>query len=504
MPAAASLHRLLFRIQQIRDLERCAIDVAGFSASALMERAGLRSFQYLRHRWPNVRRILVVCGIGNNAGDGYVLARCAAESGLDVVVSRLGDTHRGLGEARSAYQAMRDSGLREIEFSTDLLPERELVIDAIFGTGLRRTLQRQTLDAVESINASRLPVLALDVPSGLDADTGARFGAAIRADATLSFVGLKQGLFTGSGPSCTGDVILDDLSIPAWVYTRQPSTGWLTGSDEWLHHLAVRERHAHKGDFGHVLVVGSDTGYSGAARLTGEAAARVGAGLVTIATREKHANTLAGERAELMCRGVEDGNTLRSLIERATVVAIGPGLGKESWGREMLNTVLACELPLVVDADALNLLAGSALRHHDWVLTPHPGEAARLLHTETSHIQSDRFLAVESLCQRYGGSVVLKGAGTLVAALNETTRVCHAGNPGMGSGGMGDVLTGVIAGLIAQHLGSFEAACLGVCLHAEAADIAAEDGERGMLARDLMPVLRRMVNPQISPGGPDI
>ena len=244
------------------------------------------------------------------------------------------------------------------------------------------------------------------------------------------------------------------------------------------------------------LVVGSDLGYTGAARLAGEAAARVGAGLVTIATREAHASAMTGERVELMCRGVEDGSALRELMARASVIAIGPGLGQGEWGRAMLATVLDCELPLVVDADALTLLAGRDQRRDSWVMTPHPAEAARLLQTDTTHIQNDRFTAVESLRQRYGGSVVLKGAGTLIATPGEVTRICRSGNPGMSSGGMGDVLTGVIAGLIAQKLDLPPAACLGVCVQGEAGDwAAAEGGERGMLARDLMPKLRRLVNP---------
>ena len=329
----------------------------------------------------------------------------------------------------------------------------------------------------------------------LTADTGALCGGAIRAQATLSFVGLKRGLFTGWGPSCCGTVELDDLSIAPRVHAEYTPAACLSASDEWSGLLPRRERHAHKGHFGHVLVVGSDSGYTGAARLAAEAAARVGSGLISIATRKAHASTIAGERAELMGRGIESADALHSLLERATVVAIGPGLGQEEWGRMMLEAVLGCDLPLVVDADALNLLAQSPRRRDNWVLTPHPGEAARLLDTDTRAIQADRYAAAEEICRRYGGSVVLKGAGTLISASGEITRVCQAGNPGMGSGGMGDVLTGVVAGLIAQNLKPFDAAGLGVCLHAEAGDLAAAQGERGLLARDLMPELRRLVNP---------
>lgn len=488
------LHRSLFRARQVRELDRMAIEEEGIAGAELMERAGVSAFQLIRQRWPEARRILVVCGQGNNAGDGYVVARHARNAGLGVRVSQLGDVEKLAGDALDAYQAMCATGLKSTRFSAESLAECELVVDAIFGTGLARQVAGAFLDAIESINASPLPVLALDVPSGLDPDTGALQGGAIQADVTASFVALKQGLFTGWGPGCCGEIELDQLAIPGHVHDKLVPAGWLTSRDEWAKLLPRRERHAHKGDFGHVLVVGSDIGYTGAARLAAEAAARVGAGLITIATRDSHAGTMAGERAELMCRGVESPDGLRELIARASVVAIGPGLGRGEWGRAMLETTLASDLPLVLDADALNILPGTRVGSAPWVMTPHPGEAARLLESNTSDIQRDRFTAIETLCRRYGSAVVLKGAGTLIKGPGEATRVCSAGNPGMGSGGMGDVLTGVIAGLIAQQLEPYQAACLGVCVHAEAGDLVAAEGERGMLARDLMPKLRQLVN----------
>ena len=494
MSAAAWLQRALFRASQVRELDRAAIDDEGIPGAELMERAGVAAFHLIRRRWPEARRILVVCGQGNNAGDGYVVARHGREAGLDVVVAQLGEVEKLSGDALGAYQNMRTAGLESAEFVPESLSGRDLVIDGLFGTGLSRSVTGPFLDAIECINTSSLPVLALDVPSGLDSDTGALQGDAIQADVTVSFVGLKQGLFTGWGPSCCGEIVLDDLGIPGRVHETQTPGGWLTERDEWMKCLPRRKRHAYKGDFGHVLVVGSDIGYTGAARLAAEAAARVGAGLITIATRASHASTIAGERAELMCRGVESPQELRELITRASVVAIGPGLGRGEWGRAMLETTLEYELPLVLDADALNLLTGARAGSARWVMTPHPGEAARLLDISTADIQKDRFTAIETLCQRYASNVVLKGAGTLIRGPGEVTRVCRAGNPGMGSGGMGDVLTGVIAGLIAQKLEPFQAACLGVCVHAEAGDLAAADGERGLLGRDLMPRLRRLVN----------
>jgi len=258
--------------------------------------------------------------------------------------------------------------------------------------------------------------------------------------------------------------------------------------------LPPRPRASHKGDYGHVLVVGGDHGMAGAVRLAGEAAARVGSGLVSVATRLDHAAVIAAARPELMCHGVECARDLCVLLQRASVVAIGPGLGQSAWARELLAALLQTHSPLVVDADALNLLAQEPTRRDHWILTPHPGEAARLLDMTTGQIQADRLYAVQALQQRYGGVCVLKGAGSLVCA-SGSIAICEAGNPGMASGGMGDVLTGIIAGLLAQGLSLVDAACAGVYIHAKAGDRAAQEGERGLLASDLMPHLRQLVNP---------
>ena len=258
--------------------------------------------------------------------------------------------------------------------------------------------------------------------------------------------------------------------------------------------LPLRVRASHKGDYGHVLVVGGDHGMAGAVRLAGEAAARTGSGLVSIATRRAHAASITAARPELMCHGVESAHDLRLLLQRASVVAIGPGLGQSAWACGMLAAVLQTRLPLVVDADALNLLAQEPMQCDHWVLTPHPGEAARLLGITAQQIQADRLHAVQALQQRYGGVCVLKGAGSLVCASDAMT-LCEAGNPGMASGGMGDVLTGIIAGLLAQGLSLVDAANAGVYIHATAGDRAAQEGERGLLASDLLPQLRRLVNP---------
>jgi len=259
--------------------------------------------------------------------------------------------------------------------------------------------------------------------------------------------------------------------------------------------LSPRPRDAHKGLFGHVLIIGGDYGMAGAARLAGEAALRVGAGLVSIATRPEHVSAIVSGRPELMCHPVKQAKDLKPLLAKATVIVLGPGLGQSAWSKQLFKQALASALPKIIDADGLNLLAKQTKKSDHWILTPHPGEAARLLKSDNKKIQADRITAVKQLQQKLGGIAILKGAGSLVAA-SDSISICQAGNPGMASGGMGDVLSGVIGGLLAQQFNLQQAAELGVCLHAYAGDLAAQqNGERGMLASDLMPYLRELMNP---------
>lgn len=258
--------------------------------------------------------------------------------------------------------------------------------------------------------------------------------------------------------------------------------------------LPARPRNAHKGLFGHVLVVGGDHGMAGAVRLAGEAALRVGAGLVSVATRSEHINTVSSDRPELMCHAVHHPNDLQKLIARSTVIVLGPGLGQSAWSQELFNTVLMTTQAKVIDADGLNLLAHFPRKRDDWILTPHAGEAARLLECTSEQIQKDRDGSVKKLQTLFGGVSVLKGAGSLIATDNSMS-ICKAGNPGMASGGMGDVLSGVIGALLAQGLNLQQAAEMGVCLHASAGDLAAKaSGQRGLIASDLMLYLRKLMN----------
>jgi len=484
----------LYRAADVRALDQIAIKDCGIPGIELMNRAGSAVFDELCCRWPEARKVVVVCGAGNNAGDGYVVARLAHEKGYSVRLVSITDPDQLKGDAATAWGAARAAGLLVEIFEADALSRSEVVVDAIFGTGLDRVVEGRWAEIIDAINESGLPVLAIDVPSGLHADSGCMMGHAIQADATLSFIGLKQGMFTGAGVGCCGVVGFDDLGVPASVYQRVDAAcqriDWLK-----LHNcLPSRPRNSHKGLFGHTLVVGGNYGMAGAARLAAEAAARVGSGLTSVATRPEHVAAMAAARPEVMWHGVNNGADLRKLIASASVIAIGPGLGQDDWANELFETVLQSGKPLVVDADALNLLAYEPIQHLNWVLTPHPGEAARLLGGSSHEINRQRFDAVKTIAEKFSAVTVLKGGGSLIHAPAGQTALCSGGNPGMASGGMGDVLTGIIASFIAQGFDLFAAAQMAVALHAAAADKVAVSGERGMLAGDVTTALRQLIN----------
>ena len=477
-----------------RALEHYATVSLGLTGLTLMERAGRAVFEVLRRRWPQARRLLIVCGAGNNGGDGYVIARLAHAAGLEPRVVMLSAAARLRGDGASAYRAMCEAGITPFAGNA-WFDGIEVVVDALLGTGLERRVEGVYAQAIARINAGSLPVLSVDVPSGIDASNGRCHGVAVRATATVSLVSLKQGLLTGAAPAYTGALEWQAIDLPCAVFEAVQPTAQSIDHAHLRNLFAPRSRSAHKGDYGHVLVIGGAPGYGGAARMAAEAAVRVGAGLVSLATHASHAASLTAQRPEIMCCAVDTAADLVPLLARATVVAIGPGLGEGAWAQRVWAAVRDCAQPQVVDADALKLLAADPYQREARVLTPHPGEAARLAGVATQLIQADRYAAAADLCARYGGVVLLKGAGTIIANAGELPLVVRDGNPGMASGGMGDVLTGVIAGLLAQGFAPRLAAAAGACVHAHAADCAARAGERGLLAGDLMPELRAAVNP---------
>ena len=488
--------RPLYTSEQLRAIDARALEALGLSAYELMGRAGAAAWAVLEARWPQARRIVVACGPGNNGGDGYVLARLAKINARDVLVLVPADGQPASAECKRAADTWRAAGGRTHPFD-GALPQADLYVDALFGIGLSRPVSGDAQAMIERINATRRPVFALDVPSGLDADHGRAGRVCIDAEATLSFVAGKRGLHTGQACDFAGEVLFDDLGVPESVVSAFAPAARLYREEQLRLGLAPRHANAHKGEHGHVLCVGGESGMGGAVRLCAEAALRAGAGLASVATRSEGVAALVAARPEAMTHAVEDADALRVLIARAGVLAVGPGLGQGEWGSALFEAAAESGKPLILDADGISLLAKHPRPLPQAILTPHPGEAARLLGMSNEEVQSDRFLAVETLAQSFQCVVVLKGAGTLVAAPGETTAVIAAGNPGMATGGMGDVLTGVIAALHAQGLPLFQAAVHGALLHGAAGDAAARiDGERGLLPSDLFAHLRRLANPE--------
>ncbi len=532
-----SLPSTLYTSSQVRELDRIAIEDFAIPGFDLMQRAGETVFAHMLLSYPDAQSVCVVCGTGNNGGDGYVVASLALQSGLEVSLVQLGNANSVSGDAllaRQAYLQETDSILN-LDAAETSLAQADVIIDAIFGTGLDREVQGDYAKAIALINQSAARCIAVDVPSGLDSDTGSIHGCCVKADKTVTFIGLKSGLFTAQARNFVGMLTFDDLDVPYEIYKHVPPLApekSLIPENILQDFVKPRPRCAHKGDFGHVLCIGGAAGMSGAILLAAEAALRTGAGLVSIATHPAHAAFLNLHRPEVMVASVNHADELLPLLEKASAILIGPGLGKSNWALDLLSLVMASDIPKVLDADALNLIAEHHIapgtlpradlppftnnpigkinaamhsefpkRNNNWVLTPHPAEAARLLITKTALIEQDRYQSVELLQQQFGGVCVLKGAGSLISD-GKKTLVCQTGNPGMASAGMGDVLSGIIASLIAQtfdhqkqpHDVLFNAASAATNLHGKAADLAAQQGERGMIASDLFPFIRQLMN----------
>lgn len=501
-----NLPQQVYSAEQVRALDRCAIETFNTPGIDLMERAGAATFRALRQRWPRAKRIAVFCGAGNNGGDGFVVARLAKEAGYEVIVYLLVEQSRLKGDARLAFDKMTQASVVLVSSADQYDNQVDIIVDALLGTGLSGAVEGQFKLAIDWINQQKsaaCAVVSADIPSGLHADTGAVLGSAVKADLTVTFIGLKMGLFTAMGPDCCGELVYDDLAVNPEIFQHVALS-----AKRLSHHLIseffpVRPRATHKGNNGHVLVVGGNYGMAGAVRLAGEAALRCGAGLVTVACRPEHVSVVVANRPELMCHGLsadtrELTGRLKSLVAAADCIVVGPGLGQDQWAQQIFSIVRESSKPTIVDADALNLLANDFAgdQRDNRVLTPHPGEAARLLDCSVTEVQSDRFAAIRNLQDKYGGSMVLKGNGSLVIDADKNISVCTAGNPGMATAGMGDVLSGILAACIVQSGQVSLSAQVATLLHARAADLVAkESGERGLLASDLFACLQRLVNP---------
>lgn len=501
---------VLVTADEMRELDRTAIEQYGIPGLLLMESAGLQVVHHAERRFGAWRgkRVLVLCGGGNNGGDGMVVARHAAQRGATVLAVLTTAPDKVSGDARLNLQIAHNLGLvRPIQTIDDLSTiwnstQWDLVVDALLGTGVKGEVRGLTADIIRFFASSSVPIVAVDIPSGIDADTGAVCGCAMRARLTVTFGAMKVGIAVYPGAEYAGEVIVADIGIPAAAVERASITRRLITREQVYEWLPRRSLDAHKGRFGHVLVVGGSIGLAGAPMLAAEAGLRVGAGLCSVAVPRSIYAPAASTLREAMvypvpeapegCLGADAADALKPLLERVNVLAIGPGWSTHPPARKMLRCLLnIAQVPCVIDADALNSIALEPdilpAQHPPLVLTPHPGEMARLMGTDTATVQANRLEVAKTAARRFGATVVLKGARTVVATAEGKLWVNPTGNPGMATGGSGDVLTGVIAALLAQGLDAETGAAAGVYIHGLAGDIATEESSQaGITAGDII------------------
>ena len=488
----------IFSSKTVSGVDQRAIHEMSIPGFELMKRAAEFSYQQAEKYFPNMNSIIIFCGNGNNSGDAYLLGCLAISNNIKSKVVSLCDTESLKGDALQAFNNYKSLEGEVSGWVNDLDMDCDLIIDGIFGTGINRDVEGKYLAAIEKINSSQVPVLSLDIPSGLNADTGEVMGMSVKADLTTTFVGKKKGLYFNQGPRNSGSIEYSSLSIPDECFKTAKTELEIVNHSLIEKCLKPREISSHKGTFGHVLVIAGNHGMGGAARITSEAALRIGAGLVSVITRAQNIEIISKATPEIMAHSIKsDSNEILELIEKADVIAVGPGLGQDQWAKDLFKVALNTDNQLIIDADGLNLLTDNPLKKDNWILTPHPGEAARLLGSTNTKVQQNRLNSLEELNQKYGGVALLKGNNTLIGCSGEIPLMVTAGNPGMSTAGMGDLLTGIIAGLCSQfrQQDPQTTAALGAYIHGLAGDRAAVSGERGIIATDLFKELKAIINP---------
>ncbi len=489
----------LYTRQLVYQLDQLAISEDGQPSRQLMYKASLAVWRNIRAHYPDLDKLLIIAGSGNNGGDAFALAVMAVEAGCQVSLLTMGDLDRQSEESDFFRQQFEDLGGTSQPWS-GTLPQADLIIDGLLGIGLNKMLAADWQQLITAINQHAAPTISIDIPSGLNADTGTPMPCAVQARFTVSFIGRKLGCFIADGPDFCGEILFDDLGLSKQAVDSLPaSCEALQASNIEL--PAARKTNSHKSDYGHLLVVGGDRAMSGAVHLAASAALRSGAGLVSLCVHPRNYTIAATRQAELMVSVWAD---IEAQLQRASVIVIGPGLGRSKEAEQLLDRIAGIRLPLVVDADALQLGFVDSLQSRQVVLTPHPGEAARLLNTGSQQVQQDRMQALHNLCSRWPHVTVLKGAGTLIGERQRPPSICRNGHPGMASAGMGDVLCGIIGGYLAQGLSPWQAARTAVLVHALAAEeFARHQDANSLIASDVVAgigqVVRQIQQRQIAP-----
>lgn len=510
----------LVTASEMRDMDRLTINDAGIPGVVLMENAAKGATEvFMEHFNPTEdSAIFVICGKGNNGGDGYVMARYLHNRGMKVSVIIAGDKSTISGDALVNLSVIEKLGIEISEIIDDTafetlyqrLSECSYIIDGIFGTGLNSPVTGIYKKIIDAVNNANKPVMSIDIPSGMNSDTGDIMGAAIKADLTVTFGFAKPGHYVYPGASLTGRLVTLDIGIPRMISEKVEITHRLIGPDDFIDDLTNEKPDTHKGTRGHLLIIAGSTGKTGAAALTAMGALRAGAGLVTVGIPASLNNTMECKLTEAMTVPLPEtkGGTLSytalddilRLASDKTAIAIGPGLSTNpETVRLVCEIIKRCSLPIVIDADALNAISMNQetldLLDPRKILTPHPGEMGRLTGLTTKDIQKNRLNISREFARKRRCNLVLKGAGTIVAEPNGVLNINSTGNPGLATGGTGDVLTGIISGLLARGLSEVKAATAGVYLHGLAADAyAKEHGESGMIASDILDILPCLIN----------
>ncbi|WP_320044159.1 NAD(P)H-hydrate dehydratase [uncultured Desulfobacter sp.] len=518
---------IIVTTEQMQQMDKNTIETFGIPGRVLMENAGRGALEMLSDYFDlEGGRVAVMAGRGNNGGDGFVIGRYLMEIGVSVSFFLLSSRDRVQGDAKAnmdlVLNLMPEHSLSQfieipdkasLDEATEILEDHDLFVDAIFGTGLNSDVRGIYRDVIELINDSGKSVFSVDIPSGINADTGAVCGVAIQADATATFAFAKAGHILYPGNFHTGDLEVIDIGIPGHIVKAQSPNIFLPEPHDISGLIPARDFNAHKGSFGHLLVLAGSPGKTGAAALCANAAMRTGAGLVTLGVPEKLMPVMEPMVIEPMTTALAQTpsggldaaalDDIITLLADKAALALGPGIGTDSGTRELIKSILAISsVPMVIDADGLNCIAKELdilnTVKAPVILTPHPGEMARLTGKTTEDIQHNRMATAREFAEKHKVILVLKGAQTLVACPDGTVSICPTGNPGMACGGMGDVLTGIIAAFLAQNLPPESAALAGVYAHGLCGDLLAEDQTFGFSASDMVASIPQALKTLIS------
>lgn len=485
-----NLPQFAYSAQLVKEHEALVAAKKNIPMYSLMQAAAQSVFDLMLLKYANAEKIQIIAGGGNNGGDGYWVASYALQHDFDVTVYSVKSPTQLTGDAKSAYDDYVKLGGKVIN---ELDPDCDVYIDALLAIGFYGALTKQYVEVIAQVNALNKPIIAVDLPSGLNATSGEVALACIKANYTVSFIALKQGLLTGNATEYVGELFFAGLGLAQSFIDSVSSSISLVNYELLKSQLPPRHNNVYKQQLGHVLLIGGDETMPGAIRIAAEACLRAGAGLVSVATHTENRAIIMQGRYELMVHGISTPEQLTTLIEKADVCVLGPGLGQSSWAENIWHKVVKNAKRLVLDADGLNFLAKHVQKLSNAILTPHAGEAGRLLQVSNAEIELNRFDSVSKLADKFNATVVLKGAGSLICQ-QEDIAINTSGSASMASAGMGDCLSGIIAALIAQGMTDFEAVQLAVNIHGRAAELAEHEGKRGLLVTDLFPFIRKLVD----------